>query len=80
VARTVRVLCRTGEVTLITHELTTNRRTLLRDGSPNAATDRSAVRDIQTALAALARHHGRTLAAELSGRHIPLRIFVYATC
>ncbi|WP_138466600.1 LacI family DNA-binding transcriptional regulator [Poseidonocella sp. HB161398] len=59
IADAIRAAGRAGEVVVITHELTPNRRRLLREGRIDVVIDQDPVREVRTAVEALACRFGR---------------------
>jgi len=76
VAQAVISAGRGGDLVLITHELTSDRRLLLRNGTVDAVIDQNPALEIRTALRRIAGHYGRDgIMAEPNG-FTPLQIFM----
>jgi LacI family transcriptional regulator len=82
-ARTVvdamRAIGRQDEIVFITHELTEDRRLLLRDGLIDAIIDQNPEFEVRTAVEAMARHFGRIDTATVS-TVTPIHIHMIENC
>ena len=82
-ARTVvdamRATGRQSEIVFITHELTEDRRVLLRDGLIDAIIDQNPEVEVRTAIEAMAQHFGRVEAATMS-TITPIYIHMIENC
>ncbi|WP_172331066.1 LacI family DNA-binding transcriptional regulator [Mangrovicoccus sp. HB161399] len=79
VAAAIRAAGRAGEVVVITHELTANRRVLLREGLIDVVLDQNPADEARTAVEALAAHFGR-LPAGPATTLTPVQIHTIETC
>jgi LacI family transcriptional regulator len=79
ISRSVHSLGLEGKIVLITHELTPDRRALLREGMLDAVIDQNPRLEAQRALDVLGQHFGRA-DSERSGGYTEFNIFIRENC
>lgn len=80
IAEVIRSMGVMHKVTLITHELTSGRREMLREGILDVIIDQNPHLEVQRALELLARHFGRSSAQSGAERYTPFNIFIRENC
>ncbi|HXZ14442.1 MAG TPA: LacI family DNA-binding transcriptional regulator [Roseiarcus sp.] len=80
IARSIRSLGLEGKVVLITHELTPDRRVLLRDGMLDAVIDQNPRLEAQRALEVLGQHFKRTHSERAVEGYTEFNIFIRENC
>lgn len=80
ISKVIRTLELSQKVILITHELTSERRTMLRDGVIDAIIDQNPRREVQRSLDVLAQHFGRHNTDSAVGGFTPFSIFLRENC
>lgn len=80
IAEVIRSMGVMHKITLITHELTSGRRTMLREGILDVVIDQNPQLEVQRALERLARHFGRSSVQSDAERYTPFNIFIRENC
>ncbi|MBK5016756.1 LacI family DNA-binding transcriptional regulator [Pantoea sp. S62] len=80
IAQTIMAMGLEKHVVLITHELTPERRRMLRDGIIDAIIDQNPQEEARRALEVLARHFNRIQDAVPYGSHTPFNIYIRENC
>lgn len=68
------------EITLITHELTSGRRAMLREGILDVVIDQNPQLEVQRARERLARYFGRSSVQSDAEHYTPFNIFIRENC